>query len=246
MIVGHSVAAAPRCAGPCGACVAAAYVDAAAHAAVPLFLIVSGVAVGARYWDACPARHFYSRRAARLLPPYIVASLFYMTVLSPYEGPVSPCLVVPGRLLSGSGYYHLWYVVFILQLYPADSPLLLWLAQRLPTPACQELACLHRLHRAISPSGCACNWMHVGRVVCGGDWLRVGNLIIQQAHFRGLILQCLQLCAEPGLYFIRPGPVCVALGRYLSSPSLVHLVDRLWLGPNRWRCHTGLSKQSLV
>lgn len=130
VIVGHSAAAFTRCAGPCGACAAAAYVDAAAHAAVPLFLIVSGVAVGARYWDACPARHFYSRRAARLLPPYIVASLFYMTVLSPYEGPVSPCLVVPGRLLSGSGYYHLWYVVLILQLYLL-TPLLLWLARRL-------------------------------------------------------------------------------------------------------------------
>ncbi|NLE96169.1 MAG: acyltransferase [Dehalococcoidia bacterium] len=229
VVVGHSAAAFTRCAHACNACTAAAYVDAYAHAAVPLFLIVSGFAVGARYWDACPVRLFYSRRAARLLPPYIVASLFYMAVLSPYEGPLSPYLVVPGRLLTGSGYYHLWYVVLILQLYLL-APVLLRLGQRLDAAGLLECGvCIAFAvqvgHQLLWPG-------FLAGVSCGGEGLAAvaGGLIGWRLFPVGLGYFVLGLWLSRRMRLYSGRDRCarlVALGVVVAALTLV--VGRLWL-----------------
>ena len=94
-------------------------VDVLAHFAVPLFILLSGIALTLRYGSngaQFDAGQFYKRRLARIIPPYVVFSLLYLLLFSAEYGPPE-LLWVPLALLTGSAYYHLWFVALLLQLY---------------------------------------------------------------------------------------------------------------------------------
>jgi peptidoglycan/LPS O-acetylase OafA/YrhL len=94
-------------------------VDVFAHFAVPLFLLLSGIALGLRYGAGAlrfSARSFYARRLTKIIPPYVVFSLLYLVLFAVEYGPPAASWV-PLALLSGSAYYHLWFVALLIQLY---------------------------------------------------------------------------------------------------------------------------------
>lgn len=86
--------------------------DIYAHFAVPLFVLISGLVLGIKYSGDFSVKEFYKKRIHRIMIPYLIWSAVYISI-SDYKG-VSNILF---KLLSGSGYYHLWYFFLIFQLY---------------------------------------------------------------------------------------------------------------------------------
>jgi surface polysaccharide O-acyltransferase-like enzyme len=94
-------------------------VDVLAHFAVPLFMLLSGIALTLRYGADdrdFGAQSFYRRRLAKIMPPYVVFSLLYLLLFAAEYG--TPAVSwIPLALLSRSAYYHLWFVALLIQLY---------------------------------------------------------------------------------------------------------------------------------
>jgi len=93
-----------------------------AHVAVPLFLCISGCVLALHYSGEYSVASFYQRRMQTILLPYIIFSLLYMLV--PAGTPaVFGQWAIPSpeeavfNLLTGSGYYHLWFFLLIIQFY---------------------------------------------------------------------------------------------------------------------------------
>lgn len=90
-------------------------VDVAAHVAVPLFVFVSGAVLMHVHPPPVAWRPFVVRRLARLLPPYLAVSAVYLLVRALQEGPPTAFELVV-RLLTGTAYFHLWFVVLVVEL----------------------------------------------------------------------------------------------------------------------------------
>lgn len=99
-------------------------IDVAAHIAVPLFVFVSGAVLMHAHPPPVAGWPFITRRLARLLPPYIAVSAVYLLARALEEGPPTAAEVVL-RLLTGTAYFHLWFVVLVVGLtliYPVLAP----------------------------------------------------------------------------------------------------------------------------
>jgi surface polysaccharide O-acyltransferase-like enzyme len=99
-------------------------IDVAVHFAVPLFVFVSGAVLMHVHPPPVGWRPFVPRRLARLLPPYLAVSAVYLLVRALMEGPPTAFEVVV-RLLTGTAYFHLWFVVLVVELtllYPVLAP----------------------------------------------------------------------------------------------------------------------------
>lgn len=102
----------------------------AARFAVPLFLIMSGFLL--TYADLnkqnFSASDFYRRRFAKILWPYFLWSLFYCC-LTGFLGAdlLAALLQLPHQLIWGTAYYHLYFVIIIIQLYLLFPLLYRWL-----------------------------------------------------------------------------------------------------------------------
>ena len=114
----HTAAHFPQAGGLAPVVYANIAIDVAAHFAVPLFLLLSGLALALRYPATEPfgVPTFYRRRLLKILPPYAVFSLVYLLLFAIQYGPPSP-VGVGVALLTGSAYYHLWFVALLAQLY---------------------------------------------------------------------------------------------------------------------------------
>jgi surface polysaccharide O-acyltransferase-like enzyme len=101
-----------------------------ARFAVPLFLIMSGFLL----FHASPrqptfaATDFYRRRFGKILWPYFLWSFLY-ALLNGFLGAslLGALLQLPIHLLWGTAYYHLYFVVIILQLYLLYPLLYRWM-----------------------------------------------------------------------------------------------------------------------
>ncbi|MDV2480440.1 acyltransferase [Methanoculleus sp. Wushi-C6] len=96
------------------------FVYIAAHFAVPVFIVISGWVLAARYAGEYSIREFYRRRAKTILIPYLFFSALYLMVTVEgafgFAGVPSPERVAEALLL-GTAAYHLWFFVLIIQLY---------------------------------------------------------------------------------------------------------------------------------
>ena len=92
--------------------IALASFDIYAHFAVPLFVLISGFVLGIKYTGDFSLKEFYNKRINKIMIPYLIWSAVYIST-SEYIG-ISNIIF---KLLSGSGYYHLWYFFLIFQLY---------------------------------------------------------------------------------------------------------------------------------
>jgi peptidoglycan/LPS O-acetylase OafA/YrhL len=95
-------------------------VDVFAHYAVPLFVLLSGLTLGRRFGPATvrfSSESLYRRRLLKILPAYLVFSLLNLALFS-IEYAQAPGLTWGAFLvLTGSAYYHLWFVALLVQLY---------------------------------------------------------------------------------------------------------------------------------
>jgi probable poly-beta-1,6-N-acetyl-D-glucosamine export protein len=99
-------------------------IDVAAHVAVPLFVFVSGAVLMHAHPPPVGPYPFIARRLTRLLPPYIAVSAVYLLVRALEEGPLTAAEIVL-RLFTGTAWFHLWFVVLVVELtliYPVLAP----------------------------------------------------------------------------------------------------------------------------
>jgi len=84
---------------------------------VPLFVLISGFVLYHRYGADVPLRDFYFRRFGKVLVPYAAFSVIYLG----YAGLENGWFPSPGKclwkLLTGTSYYHLWFIRLIAQVY---------------------------------------------------------------------------------------------------------------------------------
>lgn len=93
-------------------------VDAFAHYAVPLFILLSGLTLTRRYGvGRLDSGRFYGRRLTRVVPPYVLFSLLYLLLFAlDYKQPPAPAWILLA-LATGNAYYHLWFVAMLVQFY---------------------------------------------------------------------------------------------------------------------------------
>jgi peptidoglycan/LPS O-acetylase OafA/YrhL len=100
--------------------------------AVPLFIIISGFLLCWTDRDDTflPAWEFYIKRLHRILWPYIIWTCLYSLLnayLSGLHNPIFFLITLGKNLLWGTGYYHLYFLPIILQLYLLYPLLRRWL-----------------------------------------------------------------------------------------------------------------------
>lgn len=84
--------------------------------AIPLFILVSGIALAYNYYDKINIADFYRKRLLRIIPPYIFISLISIFSLG-LLGQMPSLGTIIFKLLTGTASDPLWFVALILQLY---------------------------------------------------------------------------------------------------------------------------------
>jgi surface polysaccharide O-acyltransferase-like enzyme len=134
-----------------------------ARFAVPLFLIMSGFLLcnADLHGPAFSSQSFYRKRFRKILWPYFIWSLFY-SCLTGLMGAdlLASLLQLPTQLIWGTAYYHLYFVVIVIQLYLLYPWLYRWVlrAPRLClltalalTLSCQIMLNMHTLGQLSLP-----------------------------------------------------------------------------------------------
>ncbi|TLM97791.1 MAG: acyltransferase [Actinobacteria bacterium] len=104
------------------------------HFAVPLFVFISGALVWAKPWPRSPGayRTFLVRRTGAVLLPFMAwAGLYGVLYLARAADPSAALRALPGLLVSGHVWYHLYFVPMLLGFY-VMTPLASRLAHRSP------------------------------------------------------------------------------------------------------------------
>lgn len=113
-----------------------------ARFAVPFFMIMSGFLLchADLHSQSFSTSDFYRRRFGKVLWPYFLWSLFYSCLAGIISANLmSTLLQLPIQLLWGTAYYHLYFVVIIIQLYLLYPLLYRWM---LRSPRTCLLTCL--------------------------------------------------------------------------------------------------------
>ncbi|MEB3100263.1 acyltransferase [Ferviditalea candida] len=102
--------------------------------AVPAFLFLSALVLFYRYyegWDKETAAVFFRKRLIYIVVPYVIWSFFYFTALSLVNGgSLTDIGTFLNQLLTGNNYFHLYFVIVMIQFY-ALFPLLMLLIKRI-------------------------------------------------------------------------------------------------------------------
>jgi surface polysaccharide O-acyltransferase-like enzyme len=92
-------------------------IDAFAHFAVPLFIIISGVVLARNHWAGTKWLKFYQGRFVLILVPYAIFSIIYLIYSYATAGSAITVLGAVEALVCGTAAYHLWFVPLIVELY---------------------------------------------------------------------------------------------------------------------------------
>ena len=84
--------------------------------AIPLFILISGIALAYNYYDKINIFDFYKKRMLRIIPPYVFISLISIFSLGLLNQIPSFGTII-FKLLTGTASDPLWFVAVILQLY---------------------------------------------------------------------------------------------------------------------------------
>ncbi|BCJ87064.1 acyltransferase [Effusibacillus dendaii] len=98
--------------------------------AVPTFVFITGLVLFYNYNEGVRYPSFIWKRIKEILIPYLIWSVLY-AVSFPPDNPfhVSPIREFTHQWITGTAFYHLWFVVMIFQfylLYPLFQRLMLW------------------------------------------------------------------------------------------------------------------------
>ncbi len=90
------------------------YLNQAARFAVPLFFLISGFVLEYNYKENFKYATFFKRRAARIIVPYLVWSIFYLFVVNNYSltnfGSPDSVMSLLSDLLVGGASYQLYFI----------------------------------------------------------------------------------------------------------------------------------------
>jgi surface polysaccharide O-acyltransferase-like enzyme len=90
----------------------------AAKFAVPVFIFITGLVLFYNYSDHVPYGSFIWKRCKDIVLPYAVWSLVYILIETAFNESVWPeTKQIFIYILTGTAFYHLWYVAMIIQLY---------------------------------------------------------------------------------------------------------------------------------
>lgn len=133
---------------------------------VPLFVILSGLLLYRSSEHEFSLPDFWKKRGQRILWPYLIWSAIYFLYDIAVQGvPGAGSMVIRvigGHLLRGSAFYHLYFMVVIIQLYVLfpllregirKNPFFLLMTSLLITLVMQSLLYLHALNIIILPAG---------------------------------------------------------------------------------------------
>ncbi|MBP2000583.1 surface polysaccharide O-acyltransferase-like enzyme [Paenibacillus shirakamiensis] len=86
--------------------------------AVPVFIFITGVLMFYNYQDEMKYGKFYAKRAKDIGVPFLLWSIFYITLNHAWEGNnLQGILSNLEMIITGKSSYHLWYVFMIIQFY---------------------------------------------------------------------------------------------------------------------------------
>lgn len=86
--------------------------------AVPLFIMISGSSLSAKYFRDYSKLDFYRKRIVSVIPPYLFFSVLYLMLGVLVKNDLSPePTKILFRLFTGSSSYHLWFIGLILMWY---------------------------------------------------------------------------------------------------------------------------------
>lgn len=81
-----------------------------------MFILISGLVLSLRYDGDYSIKTFYKKRINRILVPYLIWSVIYVTMTFILTKDISVQRIIY-MLFTGSAYYHLWFFFLIFQLY---------------------------------------------------------------------------------------------------------------------------------
>lgn len=93
------------------------FVDNFAHYAVPLFILVSGVVLAAKYKGTYSLSNFYQRRFNSVIPQYLIFTAFYILFIAMLTGNIPNLSEIVYYIITASAITPLWFFAVIIQFY---------------------------------------------------------------------------------------------------------------------------------
>ncbi|KEO85126.1 acyltransferase [Tumebacillus flagellatus] len=84
--------------------------------AVPMFVFITGLVIFYNYYEQLSVGSYLYKRVREIIVPYVIWSVFYYFYWA-YDAAGHSWHEFLSVLLTGSGYYHLWFVAMIFQFY---------------------------------------------------------------------------------------------------------------------------------
>ena len=98
-------------------------IDIFTHFAVPLFLFISGFLLYLKYNRNYSVKEFAKKRFFRIIPPYLIFTVFYLFIWVILLGILTGVYNWPSvsqiiyAFFTGGAWYHLWFFLIIIELY---------------------------------------------------------------------------------------------------------------------------------
>jgi surface polysaccharide O-acyltransferase-like enzyme len=84
--------------------------------AVPMFVFITGLVIFYNYYHQLHVAPYLVKRVREIIVPYVIWAVFYYFYWA-WDRADHSWHELPSVLLTGSGYYHLWFVAMIFQFY---------------------------------------------------------------------------------------------------------------------------------
>jgi surface polysaccharide O-acyltransferase-like enzyme len=181
------------------------------HYAVPLFVFMSGALMWTRPWQGGPGayREFLTRRFSAIALPYLAWAALYSAVFVMRAGDPSAALrQLPGLVLTGHVWYHLYFVPMLLTFYLL-TPLASRIALRSP-----ELLVLVAYGTRLLAGPAIVGLMRAAFGQLG--WQYATHVVIHLPHMALGAWFALRLAAMPG-GLRRAWPLLVAVGLAINA-----------------------------
>lgn len=98
-------------------------IDIFTHFAVPLFIFISGFLLYLKYNREYSVKEFAKKRFLRVIPPYLIFTVFYLFIWVILKGILTGTYIWPSALniiyafFAAGASYHLWFFLIIIELY---------------------------------------------------------------------------------------------------------------------------------
>jgi probable poly-beta-1,6-N-acetyl-D-glucosamine export protein len=106
-------------------------IDVMSQIGVPLFIYISGFVLTKKYYTALSLSAYYKKRFIKILPMYLICSIFYILFNHAWNWPNITAVGFVKALIFGESAYHLWFMFLLFQFYLL-FPVFLVFIKRIP------------------------------------------------------------------------------------------------------------------